>query len=189
MDENQQTYDINNIPMFSDEDLNDVLELEEVENIDMGEIDESSKIDANKIISSAVELYANKEFMENNPKLKQRIETELESLRILLKMRKADEITHDILIKAIAQKPSNASLYRSMTEVQKTILSITSDISKTLSGLENMVKHYQTELIFEEHNDPDDSEDSNSAEDNNMVHRGSKEFIQQILEGNKKGDQ
>ena len=189
MDEKQIPIDIDNTPLFNDSDLSSILELEEVEDINMDEIDESSKKDANVIITRVLDLYTNEEFMNQNPKLKQRIETELESLRILLKMRKSDEITHDILIKAIAQKPSNASLYRSLTEVQKTILSITADINKTLSGLENLLKHYQLELNFDENSDSDNGGDSNSTEENsNAIHRGSKEFIQNML-SKEKGDQ
>lgn len=177
-------FDPSKINLFEGTNINEIMELEEVENIDMEEIDNSSKDDANCIIQNILDMYANEEFMEKNPKLKRRIETELESLRILLKMRKADEVTHDIILKAIAQKPSNASLYRSMTEVQKTILSITSDINKILEGLRNILKNYQLEINFE-----DDSINRPEEETkDNDVHRGSKDFISQML-SEKEGDQ
>lgn len=178
-------FDPSKINLFDDDNIKDLLDnMEEVENIDMEEIDKSSSDDASKIIENILSLYSNEEFMNQNPRLKQRINTELESLRILLKMRKADEVTHDILIKAIAQKPSNASLYRSMTEVQKTILSITSDINKILDGLKNILKNYQLEINFES-----DNNENNPQEENNIeIHRGSKDFITQML-SEKEGDQ
>lgn len=177
-------FDPSKISLFNDDNINELLDnMEEVENIDMEEIDKSSSDDASKIIENILSLYSNEEFMKQNPRLKQRIDTELESLRILLKMRKADEITHDILIKAIAQKPSNASLYRSMTEVQKTILSITTDINKILDGLKNILKNYQLEINF----DQDNNENNPQEEKMSDVHRGSKDFINQML-SEKEGD-
>lgn len=183
MENNITEFDPSKINLF-DDNVKDILDnIEEVENIDIEEIDKSSSDDASKITENILSLYSNEDFMKRNPRLKQRIETELESLRILLKMRKADEITHDILIKAIAQKPSNASLYRSMTEVQKTILSITTDINKILDGLKNILKNYQLEINFE----ADNNENNSQEEHNTEVHRGSKDFITQML-SEKKGD-
>ncbi len=174
------------INLYDDEDdINELIDsMEEVENIDMDEIDAASSNDANKIIDNIMDIYSNKEFMESNPKLKQRIESELESLRIFLKMRKADEVTHDIIIKAIAQNSGKATLYKALTDVQKTILSITADINKTLEGLKSILKNYQLEINFEAQ---DNIEQNPVEESSSEIHRGSKEFISQML-SDKKGD-
>lgn len=183
------------MPLFNPEadDFGSIIDdMDEVEHIDIEEIDNSSKTDAKNIVDNILELYGNEEFMKKVPKLKSRIETELESLRILLKMRRADEVTHDILIKAISQKSSNASLYRSLSEVQKTILSITVEINKCLDGLKQILKNYQLEFEFKDDNDDnaDESSDSNNEEnDIKDTHRGSKEFISQMISDNNKGDQ
>lgn len=179
------------MPLFNSEaDFGSIIDdMEEVEHIDMEEIDNSSKTDAKNIVDNILELYGNEEFMKKVPKLKSRIETELESLRILLKMRRADEVTHDILIKAISQKSSNASLYRSLSEVQKTILSITVEINKCLDGLKQILKNYQLEFEFKDDNTNESSDSNNEENDIKDTHRGSKEFISQMISDNDKGDQ
>lgn len=179
------------MPLFNSEaDFGGIIDdMEEVEHIDMEEIDNSSKTDAKNIVDNILELYGNEEFMKKVPKLKSRIETELESLRILLKMRRADEVTHDILIKAISQKSSNASLYRSLSEVQKTILSITVEINKCLDGLKQILKNYQLEFEFKDDNTNESSDSNNEENDIKDTHRGSKEFISQMISDNDKGDQ
>ena len=180
------------MPLFNPEadDFGSIIDdMEEVEHIDMEEIDNSSKTDAKNIVDNILELYGNEEFMKKVPKLKSRIETELESLRILLKMRRADEVTHDILIKAISQKSSNASLYRSLSEVQKTILSITVEINKCLDGLKQILKNYQLEFEFKDDNNNESSDFNNEENDIKDTHRGSKEFISQMISDNNKGDQ
>jgi hypothetical protein len=63
-------------------------------------------------------------------------------------MRAADEVTHDVLIKAIAANSGNASLYGSLTRVQATILQITTKIENIVNNLTNMIKGYQLELNF-----------------------------------------
>lgn len=164
-----------------DIDFNDLIDTEEIVNIDMDEVGEESIKSANSVISNIIDLYSDEEFMSKNPKLKQRIETELESLRVLIKLRKADEITHDLIIKAISQKPSNASLYRSMTDIQRTILCVTTKIEDVIKGLSGILKNYQLELNFKE-DAVDATEDESDESDNNGIYRGSKDFIKMITE-------
>jgi hypothetical protein len=114
--------------------------------------------------------------MARNPQFKKRVENDIESLRVLIKMRKTDEEAHDILIKAIAGNSSNASLYRSLSEMQKTIISITTKINEIVVGLNNMMKGYQLELNFEEENKSEESQPDMS----NKTTRGTKEFIEQM---------
>ena len=100
---------------------------------------------------------------------------------MLLKMRAADEVTHDVLIKAIAANSGNASLYGSLTRVQATILQITTKIENIVNNLTNMIKGYQLELNFKYENEisKDDGE-IESIEDISNAHRGSKAFIEQM---------
>lgn len=155
--------------------MDDIIDAEEIVDIDLDGINEESHKDAIELISNIEKYYYNDEFMQNNPKLKKRIDTELESMRVLLKMRKADEVTHDVLIKAISKNSSNASLYRSLTEIQKTIISITTKISEIITGLNNLLKNYQLELNFKEDNSINENEEVGDVI--NGACRGTKSFI------------
>ena len=148
--------------------------------IDLDGINEAAKTDAIALIDNLSKFYYDEDFMRRNPTFKKRVDTDLESLRILFKMRKTDEEAHDLLIKAIAGNSGNASLYKSLSEMQKTIISITSKIGDIIEGLNNMMKGYQLELNFE-----DKAEENGEEEEiitNITTSRGTKEFIQQMNE-------
>ena len=158
--------------------------------IDLESINESAKTDAVSLIDNLSKLYYDEDFMKRNPTFKKRVDTDLESLRILFKMRKTDEETHDILIKrklvyflcyvkAIAGNSGNASLYKSLTELQKTIISITTKICDIIDGLNNLMKGYQIELM---NNSEDDEVEDDPDEDFDPTStcRGTKFFREQM---------
>ena len=103
---------------------------------------------------------------------------------MLLKMRAADEVTHDVIIKAIAANSSNASLYRSLTQIQTTILQITTKIENIVNNLTTMIKGYQLELNFkleqEQMNSIEGDTEPTTIEESPTTHRGSKSFIEQM---------
>lgn len=149
--------------------------------IDIDGIDLASEASAKDMVDNISRFYYDEEFMQAHPDVKKRIDVELESLRILIKMRKADESAHDVIVKAISANNSNASLYRAMTEMQKTIVTITTKINEIVTGLNNMLKGFQLELNFDEHkNDVEDTDEEDSTNRKN-AHRGSKEFINLML--------
>ena len=151
--------------------------------IDLDNINESAKADAITLIDNLSKFYYDEDFMRRNPTFKKRVDTDLESLRILFKMRRADEEAHDLLIKAITGNSGNASLYKSLTEMQKTIISITSKIGDIIEGLNALMKGYQLELNFD--NEKEELENSTSSDSSNQnTHRGSKEFIKYMNENN-----
>lgn len=163
--------------LFEDTDIQDTIDGMTLVDIDMEGIDKSSKDDAIALVENLSKLYCNEEFMKSNPNFKKRVDNELESLRILIKMRKADEVAHDLIVNAIAGNSSNASLYKSLAEIQKTILSITTKMGDIITGLNNLLKGYQMELNFDQvENQSDDSVDIKKTS------RGSKEFIQRMNE-------
>lgn len=153
--------------------------------IDLDNINESAQKDAVALIDNLSKFYYDEDFMRRNPTFKKRVDTDLESLRILFKMRKSDEEAHDILVKAITGNSSNASLYKSLAEMQKTIISITTKIGDIIEGLNNMMKGYQLELNFD--NQPKNEEEQIEASN---TFRGTKDFIQQMndLEKNKEAE-
>lgn len=138
--------------------------------IDMDEIDKSAVKDAQELVDNLSNIYCDPSFMKAHPLAKKRVDTELESLRVLIKMRKADEQAHDSIINAISANSNNASLYRALTDIQKTILAITSKISETIIGINNILKGFQLEINFDK---PDEDQQTNST-------RGSKDFINKM---------
>lgn len=150
---------------------------ENIVNIDIESIGHESEIDALDLIRNISKLYFNEEFIKSQPNWKHRVDNELESLRINLKMRKADEVAHDLLLKNIGQSPSNASMYRSLTELQKTIVSITTKIDDTIKHLNDMMKSYQLELNFEP--EPSSTDDGKPATVGKTF-KGSKAFIESM---------
>ncbi len=130
------------------------------------------------MVKNLSNIYYNDEFMSQHPKLKTRIDIELENLRILIKMRKTDETLHDIAAKAIAGNSSNASLYTSVTRIQDNLLDIQKQMDQTILNLNNLLRGYQTEINFEDTSQENDTKEKN---DNTGLSRGSKGFIQQMI--------
>ena len=151
----------------------------EIVNIDIDEINTIADGKATSIINDLAEFYYDNEFLKSNPNFRRRVDNDLESLRMLLKMRAADEITQDILIKSIAANSSNASLYASLTRVQTTILQITTKIEAIVSNLTTMIKGYQMELNFK--NEQEEIDDTPQTVESTAPCRGGKKFIEQMV--------
>lgn len=168
--------------MFAGPDDN-VIDGLEVVNIPIEDIGNEAEGKAKSLIEDLAKFYYDDEFLKANPNFRKRVDNDMESLRMLLKMRAADEVTHDVLIKAIAANSSNASLYRSLTTVQTTILQITTKIENIVNNLTTMIKGYQLELNFKYENEIANNESDDAPEtieDSPTTHRGSKAFIEQM---------
>lgn len=168
--------------MFAGPDDN-VIDGLEVVNIPIEDISTEAEGKAKSLIEDLAKFYYDDEFLKANPNFRKRVDNDMESLRMLLKMRAADEVTHDVLIKAIAANSSNASLYRSLTTVQTTILQITTKIENIVNNLTTMIKGYQLELNFKYENEIANNESNDTPEtieDSPTTHRGSKAFIEQM---------
>lgn len=81
----------------------DDLHEEDLITIDLDAINSDSEKEAKDIIKIVTDLYQDDLFKERHPQVQRRIELELETLRGLIKMRKADEEAHDALILAITE--------------------------------------------------------------------------------------
>ena len=162
----------------------DVIDGLEVVNIDIDAIDSEADGKAKALIEDLALFYYDEDFLKSNPNFRKRVDNDMESLRILLKMRATDEETHDVLIKAIAANSGNASLYRALTTVQTTILQITTKIETIVNNLTTMIKGYQLELNFKQEQEQlrsdTDIDDATTIEDVSTQHRGSKSFIEQM---------
>lgn len=148
----------------------------DVVTIDMDAIDQSADQESKEFVKTLRQAYYDDEFLRENPSFKKQLDAEIESMRILIKMRKADETAHDALIHAIEQNSSNASLYRSLSDIQKTILSITEKIDTCKTNLITLLKNYQLEINFKEDSNGDSDDDDMS----NDIHRGTKDFIESM---------
>lgn len=171
--------DLNNI--FDND--NDVIDGIDIVNIDIDAIGDEAEGKAKRLIEDLAKFYYDEDFLKANPNFRKRVDNDMESLRMLLKMRAADEVTHDVLINAIAANSSNASLYRALTNVQTTILQITTKIETIVNNLTTMIKGYQLELNFkmEQEQLRSENEDVEVTVDNvSTQHRGSKSFIEQM---------
>jgi len=149
--------------------------MEDVYTIDTDLINKESNIMATSLISSVLRLYNNKEFVDEHPDFKKRIDTEIESLKRMYKMIKTDEIVHDHLVQAISKNPGNASLYMSMTKLQEKISSLDGDIKRILDGLNKICANYQMELNFEQTRKA--SDDESAYDETGVITRGGKAFV------------
>lgn len=174
-------------------DNSDIIDGLEVVNIDIEAIGTEADNKAKTLIEDLAKFYYDEEFLKSNPNFRRRVDNDLESLRMLLKMRSADEVTHDVLIKAIAANSGNASLYMSLTRIQDSILKITTKIESIVNNLTNMIKGYQLEINWNAEQNIEGEIDENSLpEDMEELYatRGSKAFIQKMneIEKNKQVD-
>ena len=156
---------------------------EQLVNIDVEGIDREAKSDAHQMVDNLSKFYYDEAFMSKHPQIKKRIEDELESMRILIKMRKADEEAHDALIKAISANNTNASLYKALTQIQGTILSVTTKMGEIVDRLNHMMKGYQLELPYEQQDQTDDNTEITTKN----TYRGTKEFIKNMLNQEQSG--
>lgn len=154
---------------------------EDVVNIDTTFIDDNSLKEAESLIENLQDIYADAEFVKENPKFVTRLKAEIEDLRILLKVRKSDETVHDILLGSIGKNPNNASLFRALTDVQKTILSTTQDISAKVKDINALLKNIQLEFNFKNEISCELPMQSDQS-DQQSTYRGSKDFIKQMRE-------
>lgn len=156
---------------------------DEVVFINMDEIESETQCDVYNIFENLIKVYGNEAFMKEHPDYKKRIDIEKENLRTLIKMKKSDEIIHDILIKSIGKNSTNASLYASLNKIQSSIMGIQSKLDETIKNLNNLLKNYQFEIPFKEE-DKQVKGESNVQPDMH-ISRGRKAFIEAMDEEEK----
>lgn len=158
----------------------------EVVNIDTDEIESLATKEADNMYDELRAMYFDEEFMKNHPVLAKRIRQEVYSLYVLLKMRKSDEIIHDLNLKSIASNPNNASLYRSLKDIQASMLSIQSKIDDKIKDITSLLKEKQLELNYaEESENPSHPEETQP----NNTYRGSKTFIEDMKKAEEQSSQ
>lgn len=155
-----------------------------VQQIDIDLINDEATRLAMEMVNNLSDVYFDEAFMRENPSLKKRIDFGIESMRVLIKMRKSSERTHDILLNSIAANANNASLYLAQARIEGNLLNIQKQIDDTINALNNLLKGYQLEINFSQQQQQVDEDTGEILEPTNSVHRGSKTFIQQMREKN-----
>lgn len=143
--------------------------------IDMESLNEDSKNEARSMVRIVTDLFYDEQFRNSHPQACRRIEMEMETLRGLIKMRKADEEAHDALLQAIGENKNNASLYRSMAEIQRTSIAISNKIHDTVDRINKICSDLTatTQLAPEDEEEPDEPRRS-------KAHLGTKSFIEEM---------
>lgn len=150
-----------------------------VEDINIIEIEEEAKNASFALCRNLREVYFDEEFMKNNPRFKERLDVELESLRVLVKMRKSDEIAHDLCLRSIGMNTNNASLYKALSGIQSSMLSIQRQMDDTVKNINNLLKNVQLELNFDNNQQNNTQSQQEIPLDSNTT-RGSKKFIEMM---------
>lgn len=149
------------------------------EEIDVQEIEKVAKEESFAMCKNLRDIYFDEEFMKKNPKFKERLDIELESLRVLIKMRKSDEIVHDLCLKSVGMNPNNGSLYKALTGIQKSMLNIQIQMDTTVRNINSLLKNVQLEFDFEKQQAQENQPQSEVPSDPSIT-RGSKRFIEQM---------
>lgn len=163
--------------LLSDEKLFDVDGVEDIYTIDIDLIEKESGILAASQVSNLLTLYNNKEFCDQHPAFKKRVDSEIESLRKLYKITKYNESMLDHLITTISNNPSNASLYAATDRLESKIMQADKEIKLILNEFNKLCTTYQTEINFSD-NQPSSP---GSVESTSVTARGTKAFIDEIL--------
>lgn len=150
-----------------------------VEDINISDIEEEAKSASFALCKNLREVYFDEEFMKNNPRFKERLDVELESLRVLVKMRKSDEIAHDLCLRSIGMNTNNASLYKALSGIQSSMLSIQRQMDDTVKNINNLLKNVQLEFNFDNNQQNNTQSQQEIPLDSNTT-RGSKKFIEMM---------
>ena len=171
--------DISNISLHkAPSALDDIFEVESLVTIDTDELNKNAEDRSSQMLRYITEVYKDEKFLQSHPQIRNRLDIELESLRSLVKMRNADEQVQDAILKSISQDNTNASMYRSLAEIQKTALNINTKIQDVVNNITGLLRGYQLEMEFGD----DDNEDDGNNIPGAARSRGSRDFIKKMID-------
>lgn len=149
--------------------------------IDLDEVNDNAKRTAQIITERLSNYYFDEKYIKEHPYIPSKIQQEMDNIRRLLKMLTINEKAQDALIKSIAINSAKGSLYGSLTALQNSMLSIQTQLNNLTTDLEVIFSTMQAECekTFEE-------KDHEVADDGSVTVRGSREFIKQLNNQNKK---
>ena len=149
----------------------------EVFEVPTEQINTDSLSAAENLLKVIADLYGDQDLLSKHPKLKLRLDNEIDTLRRNYKMCKTDELLFDKLSTALSQSPNNAALWIAFARHQKTIMDIQVKIDQSVDRISKLVTSFQTEIQFKEENEPA-TPDALSSD--GLTTRGGKSFLEQI---------
>ena len=160
-------------PVLTD-DVEEELEMPKLD-LDLQVVEEDTLNKAKNIVEKLSGYYFDEIYIKNHPYIPCKIETEMQSVRRLLKMLTINEKAQDSIIMAIALSMSKSTLYQSLTSLQNSTLSIQKQLDDVVTKLEDIFRIMQEECqkSFEEKDKEDDG-------NGKMVIKGSREFIEEM---------
>ena len=160
-------------PVLTD-DIEEELEMPKLD-LDLQVVEEDTLNKAKNIVEKLSGYYFDEIYIKNHPYIPCKIETEMQSIRRLLKMLTINEKAQDSIIMAIALSMSKSTLYQSLTSLQNSTLSIQKQLDDVVTKLEDIFRMMQEECqkSFEKKDKEDDG-------NGKMVIKGSREFIEEM---------
>lgn len=144
--------------------------------IDTDQINTEARSEANKMIADLSNMYFSKEYIDKHPYLPAKIESQVDTMRRLIKMLEADEQAQDILIQSITATTLSDKNLRCLTDIQRTMLEIQGKIDEILNEYQKMLKELQSNTLFDNGDSNVVTEDGTAAPSGTLI-RGSKEYI------------
>lgn len=156
------------------DDTEDELDMPGID-LNLEQVDSDATIQARAITERLSGYYFDQKYIDEHPYIPNKIMTETQNIRRLLKMLTINEKAQDSIISAIALSMSKSTLYQSLTSLQNSTLAIQKQLDELVTKLEDIFRMMQEECqkSFEEK----DKEDDGSGK---FVVKGSREFIEEM---------
>lgn len=156
------------------DDAEDELDMPGID-LNLEQVDSDATVQARAITERLSGYYFDQKYIDEHPYIPNKIMTETQNIRRLLKMLTINEKAQDSIISAIALSMSKSTLYQSLTSLQNSTLAIQKQLDELVTKLEDIFRLMQEECqkSFEEK----DKEDDGSGK---FVVKGSREFIEEM---------
>lgn len=143
--------------------------------IDTDKINNDAVDEATQITERLSDYYFDQKYIDEHPYIPSKIRCEMNNIRRLLKMLKINEIAQDALIKNLSMNAGKGNIYASLTALQNATLSIQTQLSSRVTGLEEIFQKMQAEC---EKTWVD--KEKEQIEDGTIVVRGAHDFIKML---------
>jgi hypothetical protein len=143
--------------------------------IDTDKINDDAVDEATQITERLSDYYFDQKYIDEHPYIPSKIRCEMNNIRRLLKMLKINEIAQDALIKNLSMNAGKGNIYASLTALQNATLSIQTQLSSRVNGLEEIFQKMQAEC-----EKTWSDKEKEQIEDGTIVVRGAHDFIKML---------
>lgn len=144
-------------------------------NIDMDEVNNKAEQQAKTIVERLSNYYFDEKYIKEHPYIPNKIASEMDNIRVLLKMLSVNEKAQDTLLMSIAINAGKGALYQSLTSLQSAMLNIQKQLEQTTNNIEDIFRVMQDEC------DRSFAEKDKEEDNGSIVVRGSREFINAMV--------